>query len=309
MTGPYVGGALDLGAIKQQAEAKAKAQEQGGRAGAPAPTGVQPFFEVTEQNFENDLVRRSAEVPVIALIGSPRSPASEQLKKDFEEMAAAGGLKFIVGYINADVVPQVAQVFGVQNLPTTVAIAAGQPVTNFEGSQPRENLEQWVAAIVEKLGPQLRGLQDTGAEQPQTEEASDPRLLVAEDALNAGDFDAAIAAYDEVLAAEPDNAEIKQARATTVVLKRLKVSAKDGDPIAEAEENPQDVGKQLAAADAHIVAGTPDVAFSRLIDAMKVTAGDDKARLKDRLLELFALYDSGDPRVLSARTQLASALY
>ena len=154
MTGPYVGGALDLGAIKQQAEAKAKAQEQG-NAGAPA--GIQPFFDVTEENFENDLVRRSAEVPVIALIGSPRSPASEQLKKDFEEMAAAGGLKFIVGYVNADVVPQVAQVFGVQNLPTTVAIAAGQPVTNFEGSQPRENLEQWIAAIVEKLGPQLRG--------------------------------------------------------------------------------------------------------------------------------------------------------
>lgn len=306
MTGPYVGGALDLGAIKQQAEAKAKAQEQGSTA---APAGIQPFFEVTEQNFENDLVRRSAEVPVIALIGSPRSPASEQLKKDFEEMAAAGGLTFIVGYINADVVPQVAQVFGVQNLPTTVAIAAGQPVTNFEGSQPRENLEQWVAAIVEKLGPQLRGLQDTGTEKPQEEEASDPRLLVAEDALNAGDFDAAIAAYDEVLAAEPDNAEIKQARATTVVLKRLNASAKDGDPIAEAEENPQDVDKQLAAADAHIVAGTPDVAFSRLIDAMKVTAGDDKARLKDRLLELFALYDSGDPRVLAARTQLASALY
>ena len=305
MTGPYVGGALDLGAMKQQAEAKAKAQQQGSEG---APAGIQPFFDVTEENFEQDLVRRSAEVPVIALIGSPRSPASEQLKKDFEEMAAAGGLKFIVGYVNADVVPQVAQVFGVQNLPTTVAIAAGQPVTNFEGSQPRENLEQWVAAIVEKLGPQLRGLSEAQPEQPQEEEA-DPRLLVAEDALNAGDFDAAIAAYDEVLAAEPDNAEIKQARATTVVLKRLKASSSEGDAIAAAEAAPQDVDKQLAAADALIVAGTPDRAFTQLIDAMKVTAGEDKARLKDRLLELFALYDSGDPRVLAARTQLASALY
>ena len=134
MTGPYVGGALDLGAIKQQAEARAQAQTQAASAGAASSSGgIAPFFEVTEQSFENDLVRRSAEVPVIALIGSPRSPASEQLKKDFEEMAAAGGLKFIVGYINADVVPQVAQVFGVQNLPTTVSIAAGQPVTNFEG--------------------------------------------------------------------------------------------------------------------------------------------------------------------------------
>lgn len=308
MTGPYVGGALDLGAIKQQAEAKAAAQEQGS-SGNAAPAGVQPFFEVTAENFENDLVRRSAEVPVIALIGSPRSPASEQLKKDFEEMAAAGGLKFIVGYINADAVPQVAQVFGVQNLPNTVAIAAGQPVTNFEGGQPRENLEQWVAAIVDKLGPQLRGLQDAGAAPEQQEDEPDPRLHVAEDALNAGDFDAAIAAYDEVLAAEPDNAEIKQARATTVVLKRLKSTSGEGDPIAEAEAHPEDVDKQLAAADAFVVAGVPERSFAVLIDAMKRTAGEDKARLKDRLLELFALYDSGDPRVLAARTQLASALY
>ena len=307
MTGPYVGGALDLGAIKQQAEARAKAQEQGSTG---VPAGIQPFFEVTEQNFENDLVRRSAEVPVIALIGSPRSPASEQLKKDFEEMAAAGGLKFIVGYINADVAPQVAQVFGVQNLPTTVAIAAGQPVTNFEGSQPRENLEQWVAAIVDKLGPQLKGLPEQGeAGQDSEEEAPDPRLSLAEEALNRGDFDSAIVTYEEILAAEPDNAEIKQARDTTLLLKRLDPANRSEDPIAAAEAAPEDVTKQLDAADAEVVAGAPDRAFERLIEAMKRTAGDDKEQLKTRLLELFGLFDSGDPRVLAARTKLASALY
>lgn len=306
MTGPYVGGALDLGAIKQQAEAKAKAQEQGSTG---VPAGIQPFFEVTEQNFENDLVRRSAEVPVIALIGSPRSPASEQLKKDFEEMAAAGGLKFIVGYINADVVPQVAQVFGVQNLPTTVAIAAGQPVTNFEGGQPRENLEQWIAAIVDKLGPQLKGLPTQDETGENTEEAADPRLGLAEEALNRGDFDSAIATYEEILAAEPDNVEIKQARDTTLLLKRLDPANRSEDPIAAAEAAPEDVTKQLDAADAEVVAGAPDRAFERLIEAMKRTAGDEKEQLKTRLLELFGLFDSGDPRVLAARTKLASALY
>ena len=53
----------------------------------------------------------------------------------------------------------------------------------------------------------------------------------------------------------------------------------------------------------------PERSFAVLIDAMKRTAGEDKARLKDRLLELFALFEAGDPRVLAARTQLASALY
>ncbi|WP_049160245.1 tetratricopeptide repeat protein [Corynebacterium striatum] len=296
MTGPYVGGALDLGALKKKAEAP-----------NDAPAGIAAFFEVTEENFEAELIRRSAEVPVIALIGSPRSPASEQLKADLKSLAEAGNLSFIVGYINADVVPQVAQVFGIQNLPTTVAIAAGQPVTNFEGAQPKDALEQWTGTLVEKLGPQLRGL--SGGEAQEESEAPDSRLHVAEEALNRGDFDAAIAQYDEILASEPDNVEIKQARNTTVLLKRLDPANRSGDPVAAADAEPQDVAKQLDAADAEVVAGTPEKAFDRLIEGMKRTAGDEKQTLKDRLLELFGLFESSDPRVLKARTQLASALY
>lgn len=296
MTGPYVGGALDLGALKKKAEAP-----------NDAPAGIAAFFEVTEENFEAELIRRSAEVPVIALIGSPRSPASEQLKADLKSLAEAGNLSFIVGYINADVVPQVAQVFGVQNLPTTVAIAAGQPVTNFEGAQPKDALEQWTGTLVEKLGPQLRGL--SGGEAQEESEAPDSRLHVAGEALNRGDFDAAIAQYDEILASEPDNVEIKQARNTTVLLKRLDPANRSEDPVAAADAEPQDVAKQLDAADAEVVAGTPEKAFDRLIEGMKRTAGDEKQTLKDRLLELFGLFESSDPRVLKARTQLASALY
>lgn len=296
MTGPYVGGALDLGALKKKTEAP-----------NDAPAGIAAFFEVTEENFEAELIRRSAEVPVIALIGSPRSPASEQLKADLKSLAEAGNLSFIVGYINADVVPQVAQVFGVQNLPTTVAIAAGQPVTNFEGAQPKDALEQWTGTLVEKLGPQLRGL--SGGEAQEESEAPDSRLHVAEEALNRGDFDAAIAQYDEILASEPDNVKIKQARNTTVLLKRLDPANRSEDPVAAADAEPQDVAKQLDAADAEVVAGTPEKAFDRLIEGMKRTAGDEKQTLKDRLLELFGLFESSDPRVLKARTQLASALY
>ena len=96
---------------------------------------------------------------------------------------------------------------------------------------------------------------------------------------------------------------------TTQVLRRLDPANRTEDPIAAADAAPNDVAKQCDAADAEVVAGAPEKAFERLISAMQTTAGDDKQALKDRLLELFALFDASDSRVLQARTKLASALY
>ena len=301
----YVGGALDLSQVKARAEARQKAQE------SPHTnvSGVQPFFTVTESSFEQDVVRRSAEVPVVVLIGTARSTQSEQLRTDLQDLAMQGNLSFLVAYVDADATPQVAQVFGVKNLPTVVALGAGQPLTNFEGAQPKDALKQWVETLVQNVGPQLKGLQgDHGSEQPQEEE-EDPRLQEAESFLNAGDFDGALNVYNSILDSEPDNVQIKQARDTTMLLKRLDPANQTEDPIAAAEADKGDVDKQMRAADAEVVAGAPEKAFERLIETMKVTAGDEKARVRGRLLELFGLFEASDPRVLEARTKLASALY
>ena len=301
----YVGGALDLSQVKARAEARQKAQE------SPHTnvSGVQPFFTVTESSFEQDVVRRSAEVPVVVLIGTARSTQSEQLRTDLQDLAMQGNLSFLVAYVDADATPQVAQVFGVKNLPTVVALGAGQPLTNFEGAQPKDALKQWVETLVQNVGPQLKGLQgDHGSEQPQEEE-EDPRLQEAESFLNAGDFDGALNVYNSILDSEPDNVQIKQARDTTMLLKRLDPANQTEDPIAAAEADKGGVDKQMRVADAEVVAGAPEKAFERLIETMKVTAGDEKARVRGRLLELFGLFEASDPRVLEARTKLASALY
>ena len=301
----YVGGALDLSQVKARAEARQKAQE------SPQTTagGIQPFFTVTEANFDQDVVRRSTEVPVIVLIGTARSTQSEQLKTDLQGLAAQGNRSFLVAYVDADTTPQVAQAFGVKNLPTVVALGAGQPLTNFEGAQPLDAIKQWVDALVQNVGPQLKGLQSDAGEPQTQEEEEDPRLQEAEGFLNAGDFDGALKVYNSILEAEPENVQIKQARDTTVLLKRLDPANQTEDPIAAAEGDKGDVDKQMRAADAEVVAGAPEKAFDRLIETMKATAGDEKARVRERLLELFGLFEGNDPRVMEARTKLASALY
>lgn len=290
MTQPqFTGGAVDLAALAQQAEARKELAE----------STFEPFIEVTERDVEAKAFERSTQIPVVLMVGTARSPESEQLKATLASLAA-GQREFLVAYVNADAHPQLAQALGVRALPTVVALAAGRPVTNFEGNQPAEQLTQWLQALVQNIGPQLSGLSD---EADSTEEA-EPRLAQAEAAVQAGDYDAAIAVYDEMLAQDPANAEVKQAKATVAVLKRFNPQTRTSDPIADAAADPTDMAKQLDAADAEVLAGNPEAAFERLLAHVKTSP-----EAKDRLLELLLLFDANDPLIKRTRTNLASALF
>lgn len=311
MTSPnrFVSGAIDLGEVKARAESRQKAHEAG-----PSATVIPTSFDITMENLENDVLRRSTQVPVIVLIGTSRSPDSEQLKADLTTLAAGAGLSFLFGYIDADTHPDVAQVFGVQGLPTTIAVAAGRPLADFQGGQPVEALEQWISSVIQAVGPQLGGLPEGavaagGASQAPVEEPQDPRLEAATEALNNSDFDGAITLYEQILAEDPMNAEIKQARDAAVLLGRMGSLPDDADVVAQADADPADAEKAFAAADAEIVSGNPEGAFDRLIALLLRTAGKEKDAVKDRLIELYGLFDPIDPRVLEARRKMASALY
>ena len=287
MTNPqFTGGAIDLGALADRNEA-GSAGSAGKEQGS---SGFEPFISVDEASVEQQVFERSMQIPVVMLIGTSRSTDSESLKAQFEKLAA-GQRSFMVAYLDADTAPQVAQAMGVRVLPTVVALAGGRPVANFEGNQPANELEQWVGALVSQIGPQLQGLPDDGVPEAPAE---DPRLDQATEALNAGDFDRATAVYDEILADDPANADIKQAKATVAVLKRVQGQGEPED----------DVDRQLHLADREFVAGDPEAAFDRLLELVKA-----EPRAKERLLELLSLLEPGDPRVIAARTRLASTLF
>lgn len=312
MTSPnrFISGAIDLGEVKARAESRQKSHEQG-----PSTTVVQTSFEVSMENLENEVLRRSTQVPVIVLIGTSRSPDSEQLRADLSVLAAGADLSFLFGYIDADAHPDVAQVFGVQGLPTTIAVAAGRPLADFQGAQPAEALSQWISSVVQAVGSQLGGLPegavaaDATIPQEPVQAPEDPRLAAATEALDNSDFDGAIALYEQILSEDPKNAEVKQARDAAVLLGRMGSQPEDIDVIAAADADPADPEKAFAAADAEIVSGNPEGAFNRLIAVLMRTAGKEKQAVKERLIELYGLFDPIDPRVLEARRKMASALY
>jgi putative thioredoxin len=58
-----------------------------------------------------------------------------------------------------------------------------------------------------------------------------------------------------------------------------------------------------------IAQGDVDSAFNRLLRCIRTFEGPEQAKAKSQLLELFALVDPADPRLVKARSALASALF
>jgi putative thioredoxin len=217
-------------------------------------------------------------------------------------LAAADGGKWSLATVNVDTVPRVAQMFGVQAIPTVVALGAGQPLSSFQGMQPPEQLRGWIDSLLDATAGKLSGGGD--AEDP---EQVDPELAQARAHLDAGDFDAAHNAYQAILDARPNDPEAKGAVRQIAFLQRA--SAHRPEALAAADAAPDDIEAVFAAADVEILQQNIASAFDRLIALFKRTADDDRTKVRTRLIELFDLFDPADPEVIAGRRKLANALY
>jgi putative thioredoxin len=281
-------GAVDLSSLKQRAH-------QGSTPGAPG--GV----EVTEINFEAEVLLRSGEVPVVVLLWSPRSDACIQLADALAGLAAADDGTWALATVNVDTAPRVASMFGIEAVPTVVALAGGQPLASFEGSQPPEQLRRWVDSLLAATAGKVGG--EAGAET----DAVDPALAAARGLLDAGDFAAAATAYQSILDADPQHIEAKGALRQITFLERA--GTVPPDAVAVADAAPDHIDAAFAAADAQILSQDIAGAFGRLIGLVKRTGGDERTRVRTRLIELFELFDPADPEVIAGRRNLANALF
>ena len=300
-------GAVDLSAVKARAEA---ANRPADPEGGPASQWV---FDVTEATFQAEVVERSLQVPVIVDLWATWCGPCKQLSPVLERLAEAANGAWLLAKVDVDANPRIAQLFGVQSIPTVVAVAGGQPVDAFAGAQPEPQVRQWIDSLLEALREQMPGIAaaENGPEpDEQTEEPAepeDPRFTAAEDALEQGNFEEAAAAYQRILDEEPANEQAKTALAQVRFLDRA--TNVDPNAVAAANANPDDVDAQLAAADAELAEQKVDEAFARLIGTVRGSAGDERDRVRKQLVDLFDLFPADDPRVVKARRNLASALF
>ncbi|MEV8538132.1 tetratricopeptide repeat protein [Streptomyces sp. NPDC051572] len=316
-------GVVDLAAVKAAQEAKVKAEQaraetarQGG-GGAVSPADL--VIDVDEAGFESEVLQRSTEVPVVIDFWAEWCEPCKQLSPLLERLALDYNGRFVLAKIDVDANQMLMQQFGVQGIPAVFAVVAGQALPLFQGaaaeSQIRETLDQLIQVAEQRFG--LTGLDvDPDAAPGERPEVVaevpagpyDALLEAAVLALDAGDFGGAVQAYKNVLSDDPGNSEAKLGLAQAELLHR--VSTLDPQQVrTEAAEKPGDVPAQIAAADLDLVGGHVEDAFSRLIDTVRRTVGDDRDAVRLRLLELFEVVGADDPRVTAARRALARALF
>ncbi|MEU0332478.1 tetratricopeptide repeat protein [Streptomyces sp. NPDC006193] len=314
-------GVVDLAAVKAAQEAKAKAEQaraeaarQGG-AGAVSPADL--VIDVDEAGFERDVLQRSAEVPVVIDFWAEWCQPCKQLSPVLERLAVEYNGRFLLAKIDVDANQMLMQQFGIQGIPAVFAVVAGQALPLFQGAageqQIRQTLDQLVQVAEQRFG--LTGLTvDPEAEPggaPQSAPQAGPydaALNAAAQALDAGDLGGAVQAYKNVLAEDPAHPEAKLGLAQAELLQR--VQGMDPQRVRrEAAEKSKDVDAQIAAADLDLVGGHVEDAFGRLIDTVQRTAGEDRDKVRLRLLELFEVVGPEDPRVVGARRALARALF
>ncbi len=303
-------GAVDLSALSRPA-----GPPPGGPGGAPGGAGAAGSYalEVSEANFQTVLESSVNGLVLLVFYSRARMPESVQVADDLATLADEFEGKYLLGRVDVDDAPQIAQAVQVPSVPYVVAVVQGRPMPLFQDIAPIDELRAALTQVMEQLAAQgMTGrhqpLAQAAGEDVEEEAPVDPRYAPAQDALAAGDIDTAVAEYQRLVDANPADAEAAGGLAMAKVLQRTQ-TADLGAARQAAAENPDDVDAQTLVADLDMAGGHVEDAFLRLIDLVRRTAGDDRDKARTHLLGLFAAVGNDDPRVLKGRQNLANALF
>ena len=257
---------------------------------------------VTQENLVSQFVAKSKEQVVVLLAWSARSTQSKEILETLGKLEKVDNGSWLLGTVDVDSQPQVAQALQIKSVPVAIAIIAEQLLPLFESVPPADQVRLVINKLLELASQKGVGAAPVG----ETEIPMEAEEEAAYAALEKGDYKAAKLSYEAWLKRKPN----EQVAVVGLSQVNLMLRIEGLDPVLtlkNAKDN--DLTSQLMCADIQVASGDYQAAFDRLLQVIKSMAGEDRDKAKNHLISLFNLVDPADPRLIKARAALASALF
>ncbi len=272
--------------------------------------------DVSTENFPQEVLQRSREVPVVVDFWAEWCQPCRILGPILEKAAAESGGSFELVKVDVDANQELAAQYGVQGIPMVLAFRDGTVVDSFTGALPEPAVRGWIEGI---LPSEL----DLMVDQARTAQLSDDGVA-AEHILR------------QVLDQKPDHSEAGTSLASLlidrgetdealVVLGRLvpdaevdrlnsaaRLKASKGGDLAELEArvaaDPEDEVVRIELAKALAARAEYEPALDRLLSIVRAK-GPLKDEARTAMLDIFGVLGDEHPLTQTYRRQLASALF
>jgi putative thioredoxin len=239
------------------------------------------MVDVTDATFEEEVLRRSSDLPVVVDLWAPWCGPCQTLGPIIEKVVDATDGAVALAKVNIDDNPTIASSFQVQSIPAVFALKDGKVVDGFIGAQP----EAAVAEFVARLAP-----------------APSEADLVVEEGVRTGSPDL----LRQALELQPDHEG-----AITALARMLIDSGQSDEAMALLRRIPETADTRVLMAEARLSSQEVDVVgadVDALLDGLLDRVRDDEAA-RQEFVDLLETLGPADPRTARYRKALSARLF
>lgn len=277
--------------------------------------------EITDDEFQAEVVDRSYEVPVLVDFWAAWCGPCRLLGPTLERLANEAQGKFVLAKIDVDRSPRHAQAFGVRGIPTVIAFRDGKLVAEFSGSLPEESVREFLRKVMpspvdglveraEKLASEDPKKAETLYREALSAEPDHPGAAVglAEFLVARGETAEASALVDPLVPAGPLADRVAQIQ-SEIKLRDRRPEMSESELRSRIAGSPEpgplllELGKLLASEKRH-----PE-ALEVLLQAARTNRKLAEGEAKDLMVEIFHAVGVRSPLADDYRTKLTRLLY
>jgi putative thioredoxin len=277
--------------------------------------------DISEENFEAEVLERSNAVPVLVDFWAPWCGPCKVLGPLLEKLAAEYAGEFVLAKVNVDENQGLASVFGIQGIPAVKLFKDGDLASEFTGALPepmvRQFLSKFLPSAADKEAEKAAELEDEGetAEAKALYQAlleSDPNhakalLGLGRLAMNEGNQDAALSYLDKISEVADERKEADR------LIARLKLQSgaaqNEGALREKVKSDPNNIAARFDLAQALAGVEKYEEALNEFLNIVKAdrTFQDDGAR--KAMIQIFEVLGPEDPLTDKYRSELAKVLF